>query len=351
MILFPLVAALISLSCALVVARDGWHRPKPDKIAWAIAFAIFAVAAGSEVAGAALGWTPALVRLYYLTGAVLVVGYLALGELYLLAPRRVATIGPGAALLITAFAATLVLGAPIDSARMADDGWEALGRGTALTSLTIALNAGGTFVLAGGALWSAWRFWRRRIFRHRMIGCLLIAAGTLIVASGGTLTRLGHREYLYIAMSAGVAVIFAGYLQARRPEPSLAAAVAAQPDEAPRDGKMALVPLPSPRLRRDPALPADPAIIFLEELLPREASALRQTLRVWSVEPVVADHFTRAEAIRVWALRLRLSADGRRAFDAHAVPEQVQLAELYHEVLAPGVVAFEAEGQARGRVG
>jgi hypothetical protein len=50
-----------------------------------------------------------------------------------------------------------------------------------------------------------------------MIGCVLIAVGTLLVAAGGTLTRFGHQEYLYLGMSLGVGVIFAGYLQARRP--------------------------------------------------------------------------------------------------------------------------------------
>ena len=30
-----------------------------------------------------------------------------------------------------------------------------------------------------------------------------IAAGAMIVAMGGTLTRFGHREYLYLAMAAG----------------------------------------------------------------------------------------------------------------------------------------------------
>ena len=194
MVVFPIIATLISLACAVVVARDAWRRPKPDKVAWAIAFAVFAVAAGAEVAGSLAGWTPLLVRAYYLAGAVLVVGYLALGELYLLAPRRVEAIGPGAALLVTALAVTVVLDAPIDPARLERDGWEAIERGPALIALAASINALGTLILVGGALVSAWRFWRRGIHRQRMIGCLLIAGGTLLVATGGTLTRFGHRE-------------------------------------------------------------------------------------------------------------------------------------------------------------
>jgi len=355
LILFPLIAALISFICAGVIAWDGWRRPKPDKIAWALAFAVFAVGAAAEVTGAAAGWSSTLVRIYYLTGPVLVVGYLALGELYLLAPRRVAAIGPGVALLVTAFAVTLVLGAPVDETRLAEDGWEALERGTALKVLAISINAGGTLILAGGALWTAWRFWRRRIFRHRMVGCLLIALGTLIVATGGTLTRLGAREYLYIAMAIGVAVIFAGYLEARRPEAAPAVAAPTAPstgaveiERPPGESRVALLPLPTTRPQ---TLHGDPAIAFIEQLVARDTAALRETLRIWSVDPVVTDRFTRPDAVRAWALRLRLSAAGQQAFDAHAVTEQLQLSELYHEVLAPGVADLDAEQQARGRAG
>ncbi len=52
-----------------------------------------------------------------------------------------------------------------------------------------------------------------------MIGCILIAAGTLIVAMKGTLSRTGLPEETFaLAMAVGVAIIFAGYLETRRPD-------------------------------------------------------------------------------------------------------------------------------------
>lgn len=366
MIAFPAAAAAISLACALLVAWDGWRRPKPDKAAWAISFGLFAAANGAEVAGAVGGWTPLLARAYYLSGATLVVGFLALGQLYLLAPKRTAAVGPGIALLVVALAGSLVWAAPIDDARLAADGWDALERGGALKATAIGLNAGGTLVVVGGALVSAWRFLRRGIQRHRAIGCVLIAVGTLIVASGGTLTRLGRPEYLYVAMAVGVAVIFAGYLEARRPGSAPAAvATASMPAVAPlpptngrrgtrtngaTNGHGALVPLSAspPVTPFDaPGLPADPAIAYLERwLLPMAGEALTDAARVWSVERPDADRFGREEARRVWALRLRLSPAGQEAFDGHDVAARLQLAELYHEVLAPGAAALAAERHA-----
>jgi hypothetical protein len=87
------------------------------------------------------------------------------------------------------------------------------------------VNSVGTVVLVGGALWSAWIFWRKGMMRDRMVGLLLLASGALLVAMGGSLTRLGHEQYLYIAMSAGVLVMFIGYLKTIQP-PNPAAVVA-----------------------------------------------------------------------------------------------------------------------------
>ena len=377
MIAFPAVSAFISLVCAGVILRDAVRRPRPDMIAWAIAFALFAVAAGAEVAGsdALLGWSPALARVYYLTGAILVVGFLALGQLYLLAPERIASIAPGLTLLVTALAITLVWAAPIETDRLATDGWEALERGPALIVLAASVNSLGTLVIVGGLVVSAWRFWRQGIQRNRMVGCLLIAAGTLVVAAGGTLTRFGQREYLYLAMSPGVALIFVGYVWTRRPAATIATPAGemnaarrdvgpiAAPATAPPPPALAGAGIVSLRARRagNETAPAatravedgalDPAVAFLERrLLPLDDPALEATCAGWSVDRDHRDRLDRAEATRAWALRLRLSPSGQDAFDRHGVPAKRQLAELYHDVLAPGVVNAEPHraGQAVG---
>ena len=70
-VVFPIISAVISALCAAVIARDAIARPRPDKVAWVVAFALFAVAAASEAIGSLGEWSPALVRVYYLTGAVL----------------------------------------------------------------------------------------------------------------------------------------------------------------------------------------------------------------------------------------------------------------------------------------
>ena len=324
MVALPLIAALLSLACAGLLAIDAVKRPRPDQVAWAIAFGLFALAAGAEVAGTLLGWSATLARLYYLSGAVLVVGYLALGELYLLAGRRIGRFAPGLTLLVTAMAASVVWAAPIEENRLSRDGWEALERGPGLIALAAGINGVGTLTIVGGLLFSAWRFWRRGERRSRMVGCVLIAAGTLIVALGGTLTRFGAREFLYLAMAPGVAIIFAGYLVTRRPAPGASLSAVAS---APRARIVALA------TRRNLALTSEPGIAFLEAaFLGLADTELDAACRAWSVPRRGEETFNREEARAAWALRLRLSTTGQAAFDAHTIPAKRQLSELYHEV-------------------
>ena len=322
MVVFPILSAVISGICCAMIVRDAVAKPRPDKIAWAIAFALFAIAAAAEAIGSLTEWTPLLVRIYYLTGAVLVVGYLALGELYLLARDRIARFAPGVALGVTAFAATLVMGAPIDETLLAHDGWEALERNATLTITTILLNAGGTLVITGGLIYSAWNFKRKGIMRNRMIGCLLIAIGTIVVAMGGTATRLGAREFLYIMMTIGVAIIFAGYLATR------------QPDGEPF------------RFRRERAAASDPALDYIEHtLLPLDEARLMLICTEWSVEPDPLPTLRRDEAVRAWQLRMRLSSAGQLRYDSLSVPARRQLLLLYDQVLTatPADIAIRTD--------
>ncbi|MGH2534553.1 MAG: hypothetical protein ACRDJW_19995 [Thermomicrobiales bacterium] len=342
MVVFPFLATLISAACAAVIGHDALRRTRPHKVVWTIAFAIFALAAGAKTASMIGEWTPLLARTYYLFGAVLVVAYLAIGELYLLAGtnKRFVAVLPGTMLLLTALAVTVVWNAAIDDARLPADGWEAIDRSSGLGALAAILNSVSTVVLVGGVLYSAWRFRQMGGQRHRVVGCILIAVGTLIVAAGGTATRFGQEEYYYIPMSIGVATIFAGYLQTRRSDPARQEPPipAAPPAIAP--ARAALVSLPTFRAthRDSSTAPADPAIAFIEQhFLPLDDDALAETCRVWSASPHVTDAFTRDEARLVWSLRLRLSPTAQAQFDAHSPTTRRQLAELYHDLFAPGV--------------
>jgi hypothetical protein len=326
-IALPATAALIAAICAAITGWDALRRPRAERVIWAGAFLLFMTAAACEVIGSAAGWSPVLARVYYLTGAVLVVGVLALGELYLLLPRRMPAITPGVSLLVAAISATAVWSAPIDSARLTAAGWQALERGPFLVALAATINAGGTLVLAGGALYSAWKLRAVGGSRWRAAGCVLIAVGTVVVASGGTLTRFGRPEYLYLPMTLGIAIIFFGVALTRQPQSTSVTTWRAP-----------LIPLPShPHFVR-PVIAggAEGVRYVVERLLPLDEAEIAEACRRWSATPMDGDAMNRIQARQVWDLRLALPEAPRSRFDALPVGVQAQLAEIYAEVWSAG---------------
>ncbi len=350
MIALPAVVALLAALCAAFVGWDALRRPSPERATWAMAFLLFAAAAVCEVIGSAIGWSPTLARVYYLTGAVLVVGVLALGELYLLLPRRMPSLTPGVSMLIVAVAATAVWSAPIDAARLPAVGWQALERGPFLVALAATINAGGTIVLAGGALYSAWTLRAASGWGQRAAGCLLIAIGTVAVALGGTLSRFGRPEYLYLTMAIGIAVIFAGVVLTRQPLSARSTTRHAADPWRERDAvsrQAPLVPLPS-RIRSDRSASAggpDGVRFVVEQLLPLDDAEIAEACRRWSATPFDGDAMNRTQARQVWALRLALSDGARARFDALPIDVQAQLAEVYTEVWSAG--SDDARGERR----
>jgi len=73
-IFYPLAAALISAAFAITLWMQYRSKPRAYLAAWSVALAVYAVAASTEVLGAAGGWNPDLYRLYYYFGGITVVG-------------------------------------------------------------------------------------------------------------------------------------------------------------------------------------------------------------------------------------------------------------------------------------
>ncbi|HET9495341.1 MAG TPA: hypothetical protein VFR15_14015, partial [Chloroflexia bacterium] len=88
-------------------------------------------------------------------------------------------------------------------------------------------NIYGLVTLVGGALWSGYLFWRKRIMGNRVTGNILIAVGALVIGSASTLTRFGMGEYLYIGELIAATLMFAGFRLAGAPAPARAPAPAA----------------------------------------------------------------------------------------------------------------------------
>ncbi len=83
-------------------------------------------------------------------------------------------------------------------------------------SITPLFNVYGTLGLAGGAVYSALLFFRKRTLYYRMLGNVLIATGALAPALGGTLSKAGLPYAVQVSNLIGIVVIYAGFVQATR---------------------------------------------------------------------------------------------------------------------------------------
>jgi hypothetical protein len=226
-------AALVGLAFALSTYERWLARRRRHELAWSAALAMFALAAAALAAGEGVGWSGPVFRVYFLFGAIVNVPFLALGTAYLLGGRRWGDRWAVAVCLFAAFAAGVLAVAPFTAplpAGTVPRGSEVFGP---LPRILAAVASGaGAAVVFGGAVWSAWRIRRGRV----MVGNLLIALGTLILANSGLLNSvLDEITGFVVTLLAGIAVLFAGFLVATStPRRSAAPGAAASPP-APRE--------------------------------------------------------------------------------------------------------------------
>jgi hypothetical protein len=176
-----------------------------------------------------LGWNSLIFRLWYLFGAMLVAAWLGQGTVYLLVRKKWANVLMIVLGLASLYGALRVFGATLDPAAMGSSlhtGSELSGQ--AITSggvrtLTPFFNLYGTVTLVGGAAYSAYIFWRKRVLLHRVIGNVLIAIGALLPAFGGAFSRLGIRGTLYLSELLGAVLMFIGFIRATTPMKGAAA--------------------------------------------------------------------------------------------------------------------------------
>ncbi len=169
------------------------------------------------------GWSDLIFRLWYLFGAILVAAWLGQGTVYLLAKPLVAHVLMAILGLGSLYALIRVFGAQIDPAFMTTSvhtGSELSGHAIitpGVRSLTPIFNFYGTITLVGGALYSAWIFWRKRVLLHRTLGNILIAFGAILPAFGGSFSRFGIPGALYWSELLGTIFLFMGFLRATSP--------------------------------------------------------------------------------------------------------------------------------------
>lgn len=212
--ILPLISCIVSLFFTIAVLDQYLARRKSYQLIWAIGLLLYFIGTGAEFWSETWGINPVIYRLWYLSGAIFVAAYLGMGTLYLLVKRPIAHAIMGVLLVASAYAIIRVFTADIDVSHLSGLSGAAMPQYVRL--ITPFFNTFGTVALVGGALYSAWAYWRRKIMPHRVLSNILIAVGAILPAFGGLHFRVvGTINLFYVFELVGILLIFAGFLRSK----------------------------------------------------------------------------------------------------------------------------------------
>jgi hypothetical protein len=216
----PYLSTVITFAFIVAVYNRYRQRGGTHLLLWAIGLFFYGLGTLSEVI-LSLTFSVLVLKIWYLTGAMLTAAWLGMGTVHLLIRKgSTAQIITWVLTAVSALALILVLLAPTLSAAynttlpVSVQYKDILTRGGITILLTILLNIYGTLTLVGGAIYSAYLFWRKKVLANRMFGNILIAAGALSPAMGGSLLKAGLTDMLYISEFVGAILMFTGFMLA-----------------------------------------------------------------------------------------------------------------------------------------
>jgi len=221
--IMPLLSSIISFTFAFIVLKRYVERRGTHLLLWGIGTIFYGIGGFCEFYNGAFGWNPLIFRLWYLFGALLVAAWLGQGTVYLLAKQKWSNLLMVLLVIGSFYGLFKVFTAQLDPTLMTGGGHTGSElSGHAIVSpgvriLTPFFNLYGTLTLVGGAAYSAWIFWRKRILLHRTIGNILIAVGATLPAFGGFFSRLHIPGALYLGEFLGIILLFIGFLRATTP--------------------------------------------------------------------------------------------------------------------------------------
>jgi hypothetical protein len=226
-LLLPFLSTLVMFVFSAYVLQRYYVRRRLPFLFWGLGLAMFGMGSLAE-ALFALGWNEWVFFAWYLFGAVLTAAWIGQGTVYLLAKKKRAHILTVVLIAASLIAALMLLRTmpDLDSSIFTPDEpiseqyrsiMPPISEGGYVRLTTPFFNVYGLVTLVGGALWSTFLFWRKRVLPNRVIGNVLIAVGALTIASASTLTRLGYGQVLYLGELLAAILMFAGFLVAAAP--------------------------------------------------------------------------------------------------------------------------------------
>lgn len=179
---------------------------------WSIGVLTFGLGTLAESINVLFGWSAFNLKYWYIVGALLGGFPLAQGSVYLLMNRKFANVTTIIFVTLILIASIFIVMAPIELPDPFDGkltgkvfGW------TWVRYFSPFINLYAFIFLVGGAIFSAIKYYKKGIKEAPFRGNIFIAIGGLLPGIGGSFTRAGYVEVLYITEFIGLLLIYYGY--------------------------------------------------------------------------------------------------------------------------------------------
>ena len=208
----PILTTLFSVFFVREIYLHYKDRRTKYLLWWTIGVLTFGLGTLAESINVLVGWNPINLKYWYIVGALLGGFPLAQGSVYLLMNRKFADATTWIYCVLIGVASIAVILTPIDLP--ADFNGKLTGGVFAwkwVRYFSPFINIYAFIFLVGGAIYSAIKYYREASRPARFKGNVFIAIGGLLPGIGGSFTRAGYVDVLFVTELIGLILIYVGY--------------------------------------------------------------------------------------------------------------------------------------------
>lgn len=208
----PILTSIFSIFFFIEIFKHYQQNSKPYILWWTIGVITFGLGTLTESVNALFGWHEFNFRCWYVVGALLGGFPLAQGSVYLLSGRKFAKASSVFFVSLIIIASVMVFISPISlpenfdgklTGKVLEWKW--------VRYFSPLINTYSFFFLVGGAIYSAVKYSKISEEQIRFKGNIIIAIGALLPGIGGSFTRAGYVNVLFITELIGLIMIYIGY--------------------------------------------------------------------------------------------------------------------------------------------
>ncbi len=208
----PILTTILAIVFAIEIYKHYQRRKTTYLLWWTIGVLTFGLGTLAESINTLFGWHEINLKYWYIVGALLGGFPLAQGSVFLLMNKKFARITAILLVALILVAAVCVIITPL----AIPDDYDYKLTGSVFAWQWVRLfspfiNIYAFLFLVGGAIYSANKYYRQGIREAPFKGNIFIAIGGLLPGIGGTFTRMGYVEMLFITELIGLFLIYYGY--------------------------------------------------------------------------------------------------------------------------------------------